>query len=113
MQSSPSQKTPRHTRVEVGIFERWTKTGRVFEFNFPDGTGGTDWQTVKTLAAARRGRARMLAAVERGEIVCRTNWKGAEVMEEWFAIKSPEAPQAHEGRLSACSRSCDLAALWP
>lgn len=91
MRRGSSQRTPRHEWVERGIYRRWTeRDGWVHEFNFPDGTGGTDWDTVKTLAQARKARARMIAQVDRGEPVVRAKVKGAEALEQWFEAKAPK-----------------------
>jgi integrase len=90
MQDTVSQtKKPRHRWVERGIYERDTEDGTVHEFNFPNGKGGTSWDTVRTLAQARKARARMITQVANGEPVIRTKVKGAESLEEWFGWKSP------------------------
>jgi integrase len=105
MRDSASPRRPRHRRVERGIYERDVEGGVVYEFNFPnpDTASGTGWDTVKTLAQARRERAKMIAAADRGEpIIRRTNVMFPEVAEEAFAIKSPRLqPRTREGYRAA------------
>jgi integrase len=90
MQAPSSQKTPRNQRVERGIYRRQTLNGPRWEYCYPNGNGGSGWETVRSLSAARKGRARMIAQVDRGEpVIRRSKVKGAESLEEWFEWKSP------------------------
>src|SRR5947208_2994430 len=55
----------RHLKVERGIYKRETADGIRYEYCYPDETGKTRWETVRTLDGARKGRANKITADDR------------------------------------------------
>jgi integrase len=89
---------------ERGI--RPTKNGR-WEYNFPDGRGGTGWGTADTKEQARACRGEKLAAVKiRGEKIPTGKTTVAEEAERWLASK-----RLREGTRKDYRRALDLVIL--